>query len=79
MKLYLSSFRLGEQKQRLAEMAASERIAFIPNALDGKDGVLREKIIKRFGFMLPPHYGDSAKGTWMIAAFRNFKISRMRG
>ncbi len=28
-------------------MAAAERVAFIPNALDCKDGALREKIIKR--------------------------------
>ena len=37
MRFYLSSFKFGNQKHRLRELAPSKRIAIIPNALDFRD------------------------------------------
>jgi hypothetical protein len=40
MKLYLSSFRLGDEKHQLAAMTGQgKRVALVTNALDGDDHV----------------------------------------
>jgi len=36
MKLYLSSFKVGKQKEKLAEIVGKRKVALIPNALDFK-------------------------------------------
>jgi dipeptidase E len=36
MKLYLSSFKVGNQKEKLAEMIGKRKVALIPNAIDFK-------------------------------------------
>ena len=49
MKLYLSSYRLGNKKELLKKLASNfTRIALITNALDGvKNDIEKEKIIQR--------------------------------
>jgi len=36
MKLYLSSFKVGKQKEKLVEMVGKRKVALIPNAIDFK-------------------------------------------
>lgn len=45
MKLYLSSFRLGNEKDRLVDLAGARRFAFIANALDSSQA--REDVVQR--------------------------------
>lgn len=43
MKLYLSSFRLGNRPDKLRSMVAGRTVGFVPNALDHLDEAEREK------------------------------------
>ncbi len=43
MKLYLSSYKLGNKTQQLKEMTLSGKMAYIPNALDFSDDLERRK------------------------------------
>jgi dipeptidase E len=43
MRLYLSSYRVGNQPEQLKAFAEGRSIAFIPNAMDHVDAVVREK------------------------------------
>ena len=48
MKLYLSSFRLGEKEDRLRGMVTSTRVALVPNALDYVDDAsARDSVVSR--------------------------------
>jgi dipeptidase E len=48
MKLYLSSFRLGNSRERLVELAGGARqVAVIPNALDAVGDPTRTAVIER--------------------------------
>lgn len=48
MKLYLSSFRLGKQSDKLVAMASTSFFAVIPNALDAiKDEKIKQAVIDR--------------------------------
>ena len=48
MKLYLSSFRLGDKRDHLVKMAKRTRFAFVGNALDGlTDLTTRQTVITR--------------------------------
>ena len=43
MRLYLSSYRVGNQPEQLRAFAEGRMLAFIPNAMDHVDAVAREK------------------------------------
>jgi dipeptidase E len=43
MRLYLSSYRIGNQPEQLRSLAAGRLLAFIPNAMDHVEAVAREK------------------------------------
>jgi dipeptidase E len=48
MKLFLSSFRLGDDPGRFSDLLGSDGpVAFVPNALDVLDASIREKVIVR--------------------------------
>jgi len=47
MRLYLSSFRVGEHPDRLLQLSSGRRVALVPNAIDGSPAEMREASLRR--------------------------------